>query len=109
MENCKINGKIDKDVLVYEIDERYAKYVFDDITPGYVVISNICRDQPPRQGHFDLVYNEIKKALKPDMHLILNGDDPYLQKFILEGNYKVTYYGIGKNKYSYKFSILSKM
>lgn len=102
LENCKLNGKIDKDVLVYEIDERYAKYVFDDITPGYVVISNICRDQPPRQGHFDLVYNEIKKALKPDMHLILNGDDPYLQKFILEGNYKVTYYGIGKNKYSYK-------
>lgn len=102
LENCKLNGKINKDVLVYEIDERYAKYVFDDITPNYVVISNICRDQPPRQGHFDLVYNEIKKALKPSMHLILNGDDPYLQKFMIDGNYSVTYYGISKNKYSYK-------
>lgn len=102
LENCKLNGKINKDVLIYEIDERYTKYVFKDITPQYVVISNICRDQPPRQGHFDLVYAEIKKALKPGMHLILNGDDPYLQKFILEGDYDVTYFGIGKNKYSYK-------
>lgn len=102
LENCKLNGQINKDVLVYEIDERYAKYVFNDITPNYVIISNICRDQPPRQGHFDLVYNEIKKALQPGMHLVLNGDDPYLQKFVIEGNYEVTYYGIGKNKYSYK-------
>lgn len=109
LENCKLNGKIKKDVLIYEIDERYAKYVFKDITPHYVVISNICRDQPPRQGHFDLVYEEIKKALKPGMHLILNGDDPYLQKFVLEDKYDVTYYGIEKNKYSYKNSPFSNL
>lgn len=109
LENCKLNGKIKKDVLIYEIDERYAKYVFKDITPHYVVISNICRDQPPRQGHFDLVYEEIKKALKPGMHLILNGDDPYLQKFVLEDKYNVTYYGIEKNKYSYKVSPFSNL
>jgi UDP-N-acetylmuramoylalanine-D-glutamate ligase len=98
LENCTLTGKIKKDVLVYEVDERYTKYVFKDIHPNYVVITNLTRDQPPRQGHFDLVFKEIKKALTPDMHLVLNGDDPYLQKFT-DNNNEVAYYGIGKHKY----------
>ena len=108
LENCNLKGKIKKDVLIFEIDERYTKYVFKDIVPNYVVISNICRDQPPRQGHFDLVFDEIKKALTPDMHLILNGDDPYLQKFV-DSDYKITYYGMNENKYSYKKNLFNSL
>ena len=100
LENCSLTGKIKSDVLVYEVDERYAKYIFGDITPNYVVISNICRDQPPRQGSVDLVYQEIKKALNKDMRLVLNADDPYLQKFVLDG-FNASFFGIGKNDYSY--------
>lgn len=102
LDNTNLNGKINKDVLIYEIDERYAKYVFKDIKPNIVVITNITRDQPPRQGNFDLVYNEIDKALTDDMTLVLNGDDPYLMKFSTNRKNKIIYYGIGKNKYSYK-------
>lgn len=101
LEHCTLKGKLKCDALIYEIDERYAKYVFDSITPNYVVISNISRDQPPRQGHFDMVFEEIYKALTPSMHLILNADDPYLQKFVMNKNNPVTYYSISKNKYSY--------
>lgn len=101
LKNCSLTGKINKDVLVFEIDERWTKVVFKHIKPSYVVITNITRDQPPRHGHFDLVYDEIKKALTSDMHLILNGDDPYLQKFNLKNDFKITYYGIKKNSYSY--------
>lgn len=108
VENCTLTGKIKKDVLIFEVDERYTKYVFKDIVPNYVIISNICRDQPPRQGHFDLVFEEIKKALTPDMHLILNGDDPYLQKFV-NSDYKITYYGMNENKYSYKENIFHSL
>ena len=99
---CTLSGKVKKDVAVIEMDERYAKYVFPAIKPNIVAITNITRDQPPRQGNVDLVFEEIKKALTSDMHLILNADDPYLQKFTLENKYKVTYYGIEKNKYSSK-------
>lgn len=102
--SCSLTGKIKKDVAVIEMDERYAKIVFPAIKPNYVVITNITRDQPPRQGNFDLVYDEIKKSLTKDMHLILNADDPYLQKLELDNKYKITYYGINKNKYSYKKS-----
>ena len=108
LENCTLSGKIKKDVLIFEVDERYAKYIFEDIVPNYVVISNICRDQPPRQGNFDLVFEEIKKALKPSMHLILNADDPYLQKFALD-DYQITYYGMQETGYSYKDNMFESL
>lgn len=100
--NCNLNGKIKGDALVVEVDERYTKAVFDMVKPQYVVVTNICRDQPPRHGHFDLVLDKIKEALTSNMHLVLNGDDPYLRKLNLDDKYKVTYYGINENKLSYK-------
>ena len=100
LENSSLTGKISKDVLIIEMDERWAKYVFPEIKPNYVVITNITRDQPPRQGNFDLVFKEIERAITPNMHLILNADDPYLQKFAIGKKNKITYFGIEKNKYS---------
>ncbi len=102
LENCDLNGKVMTDICVFEMDERYAKYVFPYIKITDVIITNITRDQPPRQRHFDFVFNEIKKSLNSDIHLIINGDDPYLQNFNLNNEYQVTYYGIKKQKYSYK-------
>ena len=100
IENSSLTGKIKSDVVIVEVDERYTKYVFPVLKPQTVVITNITRDQPPRQGNFDMVFKEIKKAITSDMHLILNADDPYLQKFVIGEKNKVTYYGIKKNKYS---------
>lgn len=100
IDNSTLTGKIKSDVVILEVDERYTKLIFPSIKPKTVVITNITRDQPPRQGNFDLVFNEIKKAITPDMNLILNGDDPYLQKFIINEKNNVIYYGIEKNRYS---------
>lgn len=83
LENSTLTGRPKVNACVFEMDERYAKYVFKDFRPDYVVITNITRDQPPRQGHYDFVYEEILKALDPKTELILNADDPYLQKFAL--------------------------
>ena len=101
LQYCNLFGKVKKDVVIIEIDERFAKYVFCDLKPSHVVVTNITRDQPPRQGHFDLVYEEIKKALPKGTHLILNGDDPYLLKFNLDKEYETTYYTLDKNEFSY--------
>lgn len=109
IDNSTFSGKIKKDVIVVEIDERYAKYVFPQLKPKYVIISNITRDQPPRQRHFDFVYDEIKKSLTSNMHLILNADDPMLQKFTLNKEYKVSYYSVSKNKNSYFESIFENL
>lgn len=98
---CHLNGKVDADVCVFEIDERYTKYVFPYIKPTHVVITNITRDQPPRQRHFDFIFEEINRALNSDIHLIMNGDDPYLQLFNLNNKFEITYYGINKLIYDY--------
>lgn len=102
IEYSNLKGEIKKDVLVIEVDERNTKEVFDSIKPNYVVITNITRDQPPRHGHVDLVFDKINDALKKNMHLVINGDDPYLRKFNLDDEFNATYYGISSNKYSYK-------
>lgn len=96
--DSSLTGKIKSDVLIMEVDERYAKYIFKSIKPNILVITNICRDQPPRQGNYDLVSNEILKSISNDMTLVLNGDDPILRRFKTKN---IIYYGINKNKYSY--------
>ena len=102
LENCTLSGKVNGDVLVYEMDERYAKFVFEDVKPSHIIITNITRDQPPRQGHFDAVFTEVKKALPKGSTLILNGDDPYLLKFNLDNEYNAVYYTLDKSPWSYK-------
>jgi UDP-N-acetylmuramate-alanine ligase len=101
IENSTLSGKIKTDAIVCEVDERYTNVIFSKLKPQYVIVTNLYRDQPPRHGHVDLVFDMIKSALTKDMHLIINGDDPYLLKFNLDNTYNVTYYGINKNKYSY--------
>ena len=109
LENCNITGKVSGDVMVFEMDERYAKFVFKLIKPSHIVVTNITRDQPPRQGHFDLVYEEIKKALPTGCSLILNGDDPYLLKFNLNNEYNCIYYTLDKTPWSYNESIFKNL
>lgn len=100
LENCTITGKMKAETLVIEVDERYVKEVFKDFHPHYFIINNLSRDQLARNGHFDLVWNEINNVISKDMHLILNADDPLIAKFALNHKGKVSYYGMAKNKFS---------
>ena len=103
LKNCSLSGKVKTDVVVLEMDERYIKYVLPVIKPSDVVITNVTRDQPPRQRHPDFIVSEISKGLSDDMHLFLNADDPILQKFVINSKNKVTYYGIDKLGFSYDY------
>lgn len=106
LKSCTLSGKIKSDYIVLEVDERYCKILFEHVTPKYLIITNVTRDQPPRQGHFDIVFKDIIKKLTPKTKLVLNADDPYLKQ--LSGD--ITYYGINSNKHSYvdeKFSVLN--
>ena len=102
IEASRINGKTKVDALVIEVDERYVKEVFKYITPKYFIINNLSRDQLARNGHFELVFNEINKSIKQETHLILNADDPLVTKFSLDKKNKITYYGLKENKFSTK-------
>ena len=101
LDNSTLTGKTKVDVAVFEIDERYIKYILPKFKIDHLIITNITKDQPPRQRDYDFIYEEIKKGLNKGIKLTLNSDDPYLDKFINK-DYDITYYSILKNKYSYK-------
>lgn len=89
------------DILVIEVDERYTKQIFDTLHPTHIVVGNITRDQPPRHGHFKVVYNTIASAIPNDAHLFLNADDPMLSPLADHTDGKVSYFGLCKSDDSF--------
>ena len=104
IKNVSFSGSLKKDALVLETDERYLKLITKYITPDYLVINNITRDQPPRQGDFDIVFGEILKGIPEKTHIIVNGDDPVTKSFSLHRD-NITYFGIDKFFASYENEI----
>ena len=97
LDSVTLSGKCKKDVLVLEVDERYAKLVFKYFKPKYFAITNLSRDQLARHGHYDVVYDDIARVISDDMHLLLNADDPFVCKLAQNHKGKVTYFGIGEH------------
>lgn len=100
IEASKLNGKTKVDALIIECDERYIKIFCKYITPKYFIITNLSRDQLARNGHPELVFNEINNSIKKETHLILNADDPLVTKFSLGKENDITYFGVKKNNLS---------
>ena len=105
LNSSTLTGKLKKDVLLMELDESYMKYIFKYFSPTHLMITNITRDQPPRNSHPEKIYNQIKSAIKDGTHLILNVDDPFVNRFRINHKGAVTTYGVDKNNYSYKSNI----
>lgn len=106
---CNIFGKIKADYLVIEIDERYTKEIFSVINPDFVIITNITKDQPPRQFNVDIIYEELLNSFMPSTKIITNMDDPFLRGFEKDLPNENIYYSLNKNKYSYKTQIFENL
>ena len=109
IKNCNLFGKIKKDVLILEVDERYVKEIYQDILPDYLIVTNITKDQPPRQHHVDIILKEIEQNIPSNTQIIVTIDEPYLRNFNLDLPNKMIYYSIDKNKYSYKKQLFENL
>ena len=109
IKNCNLFGKIKKDVLILEVDERYVKEIYQDILPDYLIVTNITKDQPPRQHHVDIILKEIEQNIPSNTQIIATIDEPYLRNFNLDLPNKMIYYSIDKNKYSYKKQLFENL
>ena len=78
---CTFGGRVKADVVLFESDERYARFTFKEILPTHFVITNLFRDQISRNGHPEHIFNLIEKAITGGTCLILNGDDPLVALF----------------------------
>ena len=97
LSNCDNRGVFQKDVLLIEADERYAKYIFSYITPKYYVINNLYRDQMTRNGHPEYVLKDIERSIHEGTTLVLNSDDPLVSSLSAHFDNDVVFFGIDEN------------
>lgn len=74
--NSRLNGAVNADFVVLEVDERYSRLIFKDFSPDYLLCTNLFRDQLTRNGNVDVIIQKLHEAIKPSVQLILNANDP---------------------------------
>lgn len=96
--SSRMNGKIEQDFVVLEVDERYSRLIFRDFSPDFLLCTNLFRDQLTRNGNVDVILEKLHEAIKPTVKLILNANDPISANLAPE-NPRV-YYGMGRTDLS---------
>ena len=94
--------KLKADVLLLEMDESYIKKTFTKSTLTHLVITNITRDQPARNGEPEIILNKILSSIDENTEVIINADDPFVNRFTFLHKGPVCTYGINKTSYDLK-------
>jgi len=92
-----IFGRLNSDVLLFEIDEGTMPLVMPEIKPDVVVITNIFRDQLDRYGELYSVAKALDKTLEDlseSSTILLNGNDPQVANFGLKAKAKRLFFGL---------------
>ncbi len=93
---CSISGKLSAHYGVFEVDEAYARHLFNHLKPTCMVVTNLFRDQLDRYGEVEATLGLIDEAVEKaeGVTLVLNGDDPVTVQ--LGENRKAVYYGVSE-------------
>jgi len=97
--SCNLFGKIDADYACIEIDEISTVKVFEYLTPKFMVITNLFRDQLDRYGEIDITIDYLTRALSKSKNttLILNADDPLVVALGKNVGNKCIYFGVSED------------
>src|SRR5579871_2749074 len=90
-------GRLDSDVLLFEIDEGTIPLAVPEIQPDVVVITNIFRDQLDRYGELYSVANALNgmlESLPETSTILLNGNDPQVANFGQNAMAKRLFFGL---------------
>ncbi|GCE05828.1 MurT ligase domain-containing protein [Dictyobacter aurantiacus] len=90
-------GRLESDVLLFEIDEGTIPLAVPEIQPDVVVITNIFRDQLDRYGELYSVARALNKMLEdlPETAtILLNGNDPQVANFGINAKAKRIFFGL---------------
>ena len=99
VKNIKLNGTLNYDYIVIEVDEHYLPVVFKDIKVDSLIILNLFRDQLDRSGEVETLINKMGNFIKTyNGNLILNSDDPNVSRFSLfnKDNKNIYYFSVEK-------------
>ncbi|GCF07778.1 MurT ligase domain-containing protein [Dictyobacter arantiisoli] len=90
-------GRLESDVLLFEIDEATIPLAVPEIQPDVVVITNIFRDQLDRYGELYSVaqaLNSMLESLPETATILLNGNDPQVANFGVNAKARRIFYGL---------------
>jgi lipid II isoglutaminyl synthase (glutamine-hydrolysing) len=92
-----IFGRLNSDVLLFEIDEGTMPLAMPEISPDIVVITNIFRDQLDRYGELYSVAKALDKTLEDlpaSATILLNGNDPQVANLGQKAKAKRLFFGL---------------
>ena len=99
IKNCDLNGNINSDYLVLEIDEHYLPIIYKTLKLDTLIVLNFFRDQLDRAGETETIIQKINNFLKTyNGNLILNADDPNVLRLgnANKENQNIYYYNVEK-------------
>lgn len=100
--NCTFGGEVKADFSVLEIDERWLRFFVKEVTPDYVLLTNLLRDQIVRNCCPEIVLEKIKLGVTPGTTYILNANDPVSQQVSWGIDNPIVWFALGENERSTK-------
>ncbi len=94
-------GNIQADYAIFEIDENALSKVLDELTPDYLLLLNLFRDQLDRYGEVHAIAARFEKELKKlpkETTIILNADDPEIANLGNKTTATPYYFGLQNKK-----------
>jgi Zn ribbon nucleic-acid-binding protein len=88
-------GRLKADTAVLELDELSCSDTLPALAPSHVLCTNLTRDSLRRNGHPGYVAFRIDEGIRPDMTLVLNGDDMITAGLGSDRNQKV-FFAVGE-------------
>ncbi len=87
------NTKNHYDYGIFEVDEGSLNRITKYLKPDYIIITNFFRDQLDRYGEIDNIVKDVYDTVAnlPNTKLILNADDPIVNKFNQLNNTCINY------------------
>ncbi len=96
LKEISINGKLEADIAVLELDEAHAVQFIKSIQPAHSLILNVMRDQLDRFGEIDKTAQLLEQVTKATTKSVtLNREDPLIAKLADSLNsQKVLFFGL---------------
>ena len=89
LEKSKVTGHLNYDIAVLELDEAHAVHFVREVPPRYCLLLNVMRDQLDRFGEIDTTADMLRIIARATTEtIVLNRDDPRLQKFMKDQEIK---------------------
>jgi lipid II isoglutaminyl synthase (glutamine-hydrolysing) len=94
------SGKLSAEFALFEVDENVLPQLLYEITPDYLVLLNLFRDQLDRYGEVHTIATKWKKALEKtkNVTVIANADDPQIAYIVESSPVMPFYFGVTGNR-----------